>query len=59
MYKYLEIKEMGTNKVVKRIDVTDMSDSSISRLESGMGMNLNHNKYYIDDNESKTPLELI
>lgn len=59
MYKYLEIKKYENNEVVKRIDVSDSSDRTIERVESGMNMNLNHEQYYVFSYESEAKLKTI
>ena len=46
MKQYIEIIEYVSNKVVKRIDVSDKTDRSIDTIDSGMNRNLNHEKYY-------------
>lgn len=58
-YKYLEIRSYGDGGVVKRIDVTGKSERQIERIESGMNRNLNHDKYYTTEFESKVELEKI
>jgi len=46
-YRYLEIRKYEGNEVVKRMDVTGMSERKIDRIDSGMNINLNHKEYYI------------
>lgn len=53
-FKYIEIKKYDDEKVVKRLDVTDKSDRDIDRIEKGMNINLNHDKYYTFSYESET-----
>ena len=53
MNTYLEIKEYKTDKVVKRIDVTGKTDRMIDKIDSGMNINLNHEKYYTVENNTK------
>lgn len=45
-YRYLEIRKYEGNEVVKRMDVTSMSERKIDRIDSGMNINLNHKEYY-------------
>lgn len=56
MFKYIEIKEFKTKKVVKRIDVSGETDKVIDRLNNGMNINLNTEEYYTIINESKVKL---
>ena len=53
MNKYLEIKEFGTDKVVKRFDVTRKHDRMIDKFYDGLNINLNHDKFYTVINETK------
>lgn len=53
MNKYIEIKEFGTNKVVKRFDVTGKSERTIDRFDDGLNRQLNHEKFYTENNETK------
>lgn len=58
MKKYLEIVEFVTGNAVKRIDVTNQSESEIQRIERGFNINLNHEKYFTSTVESSIELEL-
>ena len=58
-YKYLEVRERTTDKVVNRIDVSNESERSIDRIERGMNINMNHADYYTEVNESNTKLEKV
>ena len=53
MNKYIEIKEIKTNKVVKRFDVTDKHYRMIDKFDDGLNINLNHYKFYTIKNETK------
>ena len=44
--KEIHIKKIGTDKIVKRIDVTDKSPRSIDRVQDGLNRNLDHENYY-------------
>ena len=59
MYKYLEIVKDEGNEVVKRLNVSDKSERSIEKIENGMNINLNHNEYTVQYNESDTELSVI
>ncbi len=59
MYKYLEIKSYKDNEVVCRVEVTGMTERSIDRVEMGMEINLNHDDYFININDSEKQLEKI
>lgn len=59
MYKYLEIVKDKGNEVVKRLDVSDKSERSIEKIENGMNINLNHNEYTVQYNESDVELPVI
>ena len=59
MYKYLEIVKDEKNEVVKRLNVSDKSERSIEKIENGMNINLNHNEYTVQYNESDVELHVI
>lgn len=59
MYKYIEIIELDTDKVVKRIDVTGRGERSIERVEDGININLNHDEFITQLNESEKELEKV
>ena len=56
MKKYLEIIEFGTNEVVKRTDVSSLTERGVQRMENGMNINLNHDKYFTKLTESENIL---
>ncbi len=58
MEKYIEIIQTETKKVVKRMRVTDMSERTIDKTESGMNINLNHSAYHTNFIESETELPI-
>lgn len=58
MYKYIEIIETDSEKVVKRIDITNHTQCSADRIENGANINLNHDDYHTDQNEYETEQEL-
>ena len=53
MNTYLEITEFSTGNVVKRIDVTGKSERTIDKIDDGLNINLNHDKYYTIKNVTK------
>lgn len=53
MNKYIEITEFGTDKVVKRVDVTGKTENTITIIDNGMNRNLNHDKFYTVENETE------
>ena len=59
LFKYLEVKNYGDGGVVRRIDVSDKSDSAIDKIESGMNRNLNHDQYYTLGYDSEVELDPI
>ena len=59
MYKYLEIVKDKGNEVVKRLNVSDKSERSIEKIEGGMNINLNHDEYTVQYNESDVELPVI
>lgn len=59
MFKYLEIVEDSTSKVVKRMGVTSKTDRQIQKLENGLELNLNHAEYTVEYHESKVELPII
>jgi curli biogenesis system outer membrane secretion channel CsgG len=48
----LKIVEFKTGEVIKVIDVTGRSDSSVERVMRGILINMNTDEYYIDDDEA-------
>lgn len=54
MNKYIEIKEYKTNRVVKRINVTGKSSRFVDKIDHGLNVNLNHDKFYTLIRETKT-----
>lgn len=59
MKKYLEITDAKTKEVIKRMDVTDKSERHIERIEMGILMQMNRDKYYVGEVESKTELKVF
>ena len=45
-FGYIEIREYVTDIPIHRLDVTNKGTSSIEKIENGMNINLNHDKYY-------------
>ena len=46
MKKEIVIKRYSDMCIVKTIDVTNKSDSQIDKIEDGMNINLDHDKYF-------------
>lgn len=59
MKRYIEIVEYKTGDVVKRIDVTDMSERTVDKTERGMNINLDHSNYYTVVTDSEVELNII
>lgn len=59
MYKYIEVKDRESEEVIKRLDVTDVLAWKLERIESGIEINMNHDKYYISIANVENKLELI
>lgn len=62
MKQYIEIRkysETTTPEVVKRIDVSDKTDRSIDKIDSGININLNHDEYYTRILCANKPLKII
>lgn len=59
IFKYLEVKSYDNGEVVKRLDVSHESDRSIDRIERGLNINLNHEKFYTFSYESEYKLDVI
>lgn len=57
MYKYLEIKEDKTGRIVRRIDLTKKNERSIERIYNSSCINLNHNEYSVKFNNSDIELD--
>jgi hypothetical protein len=58
-FKYIEVKTFKTAEVVKRLDVSGKSEKSIDRIDDGLNINLNHEKFYTSITESNTKLNTI
>ncbi len=59
IFKYLEVKSYENGEVVKRLDVSCESDRSIDRIERGLNINLNHEKFYTFSYESEYKQDVI
>jgi len=59
MYKYIEVKKYDTDEVVKRLDVSDISERSCDRMDNGLNINLNHDVFFTTINDSEIKLDLI
>ncbi len=46
MGKYIDIIDFETDEVVMRINVTGKSDRTIDKIDDGLNINLNHDKFY-------------
>lgn len=44
--RVIQIIEYSTENVVQEIDVTGRTDNAISKIDSGLNINLNHSEYY-------------
>lgn len=57
MKKYIEIVRDKTGVVVNRLDVTDKSERSIERCESGIHINMNHSEFHtrVEEYETEMP----
>lgn len=44
-FKYVEIVRDKGNLVIKRIDVSGQGERAVNRVESGVGINLNHKEF--------------
>lgn len=60
--KVIKVRENGvgqapnsTRKVVHEVDVTGKSERQIDKIVDGMMINLNHDKYWIDDTCEEEP----
>ena len=58
-YKYIEIKTFDSGEVIKRLDITGKNDSLADKIESGMNINLNHDKYYTFSFDSEKKQKVI
>ena len=59
MYKYLEIVKDDTNEIVSRMDVSNKSERQIDKVWDGASINLNHNEYSLQLNESEVELPIV
>jgi hypothetical protein len=47
-YVYIEIINKDTKEVVKRIDVSNKAAGTMTRIEAGVNINLNHDRFLTD-----------
>lgn len=59
MYKYIEVINKSNKSVVNRFNMSEFPNKIIDRIEIELNINLNHDLFYINQNESITELELI
>jgi hypothetical protein len=59
LFKYIEVIGYDEENVVKRLDVSNKTDRSIDKIESGMNINLNHDQFYTVIRSSEVELEKI
>ena len=57
IFKYIEIKKYENGEVVKRIDVSNLSDNAIDKMDRGMNINLNHEVFYTFSYDSEIKME--
>jgi len=58
-FKYIEIIKYSSGEVVKRIDVSGISQRNIDRIDSGMNRNMNHSEYYTIERASEIAIPEI
>jgi hypothetical protein len=58
MNKYIEVVDYKTKKVIHRMDVSSKSERSVERIEDGLNINLNHDKYFSRVQESEEALPI-
>ena len=56
-FKYVEILENSTDKVVKRYGVTLMSEDGVDTVEDGCNDTINHNLHFVRRVTCETELE--
>lgn len=49
MKRYLRVREFETGKIVSEIEVTGKNERQIERIEMGMLINMDTDKFCIDD----------
>ena len=59
MYNYLEVKKFKDQEVVKRMDVTGITDRAQVLIDGGLNRNLNHSEYFTFFRDSEEELPLI
>lgn len=47
--RHLEVVEIGSLEVIKRLDVSSRSDREVERILRGMLINLNTDRYFVRD----------
>lgn len=53
MRHFIEIKKCATDKTVHKIDVTGKTDEQVDKIDDGLNINLNHQKYYTVQTQGK------
>jgi hypothetical protein len=48
----LQVVEIATREVVSRVDVTGKSDNSIDRIERGMLINMDTDRFFVRDSST-------
>ncbi len=59
MKRYLEIQNIDTNEVIKRIDVTGFGERREDKLDDAININLNRDDFYTVFHNSDVALEII
>jgi hypothetical protein len=47
MIQELKVVEIKSGRVVHRVDVSDTSERSIEKVEDGLLINLDHDRFYV------------
>lgn len=45
----IRVREKGTDNSIHELDVTGRGRRSVERIIDGMNINLDHDRYYVDD----------
>lgn len=50
--QYLYVRDIETREVVHTVDVTGRNENMVEKVMRGMLINMNTNKYFVDDSEA-------
>ncbi|MGI4873171.1 MAG: hypothetical protein ACRYFX_18580 [Janthinobacterium lividum] len=58
-HNYVEVTDMQTSKVIKRMNVSDKSPAQVERVLMGMLRNMNTDRYCVGEQDYETAQPLV